>query len=326
MTRSSILVIYSILSFLIFSFNLSAQKNVIEQINTYGKFDNWSVREIKESGIIGGQTKQLYEFYGNKEVRNTGKTPYKAPQDYIWRTNNVLAVILGIVKTSTTVFPERRGEGYCARIETHLETVKALGIVNMEVCCQGAMIVGALPEPITDTKNPMSKVFYGVPFNERPKALLFDYKADVGYQTIRATGFSPKKEMGYPDFAQALIILQKRWEDDKGNVYAKRVGTGIEIINKSTHQWINDFRLEVHYGDITKKPFFKKHMDLNNDPDTAYRVLNSKGKNVIVNEVGWASKDETPNYLIISFLSSTGKAFYGGVGNTLWIDNVRLEF
>ncbi len=325
MKRSSFLILYWILS-LIFSFNLSAQKKVIEQINSYGKFDKWSVREIKESGIIGGQTTQLYEFYGNQEVRKTGKTPYKAPEGYIWRTNNVLAIILGIVKTNTTVFPEKRGDGYCARIETHLETVKALGIVNMEVCCQGAMMIGALPEPITDTKDPMSKVLYGLPFYERPSALVFDYKAEVGCETIRATGFSPQKRMGYPDYAQAVIILQKRWEDSNGNVNAKRVGTGIEVFNKSTSNWVNGHRLQVHYGDITNKPFYKDYMGLNNDPDKAYRTLNSRGKNVIVNEVGWAEPDEAPNYMIIYFLSSTGKAFHGGVGNTLWLDNVRLEF
>ncbi len=325
MTRSSFLVIYCIFS-LVFSFNLSAQRQIIEQINSYGKFDNWSVREIKESGIIGGQTKHLYEFYGNQEIRPTGKTPYKAPEGYYWRTNNVLAVILGIVKTNNTVFPEKRGDGYCARIETHLETVRALGIINMDVCCQGALIIGALPEPITDTKDPMSKVFYGIPFYEKPKALIFDYKAEVGNETIRATGFSSLKKMGYPDYAQALIILQNRWEDAQGNVYAKRVGTGIEFFTKNTSQWINDHRLEVHYGDISKKPFFKSYMDLNNDPETAYHALNSRGKNVIVKEVGWAAPDEKPNYMIIYFLSSTGKAFYGGVGNTLWLDNVCLEF
>ena len=202
-------------------------------------------------------------------------------------------MVTGVVKTSTTVFPEPRDSGYCARIETHVEKVSALGIVNMEVTCQGAMLVGALEEPIKDTKSPMSKVIYGVPYNGRIKSLTFDYKADVGHETVRGTGFSPLKNMGYPDYPSVTVILQKRWE--------------------------------VGYGDITGEEYYEDYMGLNNDEETAYHCINSSGKNVVVEETGWASPDEQPNYLIVIFLSSSGKAFYGGIGNTLWIDNVRLE-
>ena len=116
-----------------------AQESVVRQINEVGKFDKWCVREIKESAIIGGQTEYLYEFYGNQDTLVTGKKPFKAPEGYIWRTNNVLAVVAGVVKTNNTVYPEKRGDGYCARIETHIEEVKALGIVNMDVTCQGVL-------------------------------------------------------------------------------------------------------------------------------------------------------------------------------------------
>ena len=160
---------------------LSAQESTIKKINEVGRFDHWCVREVKESGIIGGQTKYLYEFYGNQDTLVTGKTPFKAPDGYMWRTNNVLAIVAGVVKTNNTIFPEKRGDGWCARIETHIEEVKALGIVNMDVTCQGALLVGELPEPITTTKDPMAKVFYGFPFNGSPKAVRMDYKADVGH-------------------------------------------------------------------------------------------------------------------------------------------------
>jgi hypothetical protein len=40
-----------------------AQSDIVEMINEYGKFDNWCRREIKESSLIGGDTKYLYEFY-----------------------------------------------------------------------------------------------------------------------------------------------------------------------------------------------------------------------------------------------------------------------
>lgn len=303
---------------------LRAQESVVRKINDFGRFDDWCLREVKESGIIGGNTKYLYEFYGDQDTLVTGKTPFKAPKDYLWRTNNVLAIVAGVVKTNNTVFPEKRGDGYCARIETHIEEVKALGIVNMEVTCQGALLVGVLPEPITTTKDPMSKVLYGVPFTGSPKALRLDYKADVGNEVIRGTGFSKLKPMGYPDYAEITVILQKRWEDEDGNVHALRVGTGIERIMEDVPQWKNGYEVKVHYGDITSQPFYKEYMGLKTDPETAYHALNSKGKNVIISEDGWAAPGTEPTHLMIHIISSCGNAFYGGVGNTVWVDNVQI--
>lgn len=305
---------------------VSAQpRDAVDLINEYGDFDRWCAREVKESGIIGGKRKLLYEFYGNYETSVCDREPFAGPEWYLWRTNNVLAVVAGVVKTSTTVFPEPRDSGYCARIETHVEKVSAFGIVNMEVTCQGAMLVGALEEPIKDTKSPMSKVIYGVPYNGRIKSLTFDYKADVGHETVRGTGFSPLKNMGYPDYPSVTVILQKRWEEPDGSVKALRVGTAIHRFTENSSEWVNGFEMKVGYGDITGEEYYEDYMGLNNDEETAYHCINSRGKNVVVEETGWASPDEQPNYLIVIFLSSSGKAFYGGVGNTLWIDNVRLE-
>lgn len=314
----------TIIAGLLSCISLSAQNQIVESLNRYGTLDSWSVRQIKESGLIGGQTKYLYEFYGNRDTTAT-KEPFTAPEGYLWRTNNVMAVVAGITKTNNTVFPEPRNGGYCARIETHIETVKAIGIINMDVVCQGAFILGTLNEPIKDTKNPMAKVLYGVPFEGRPTALVFDYKADVGHEAIRGTGFSKLKNLGYPDYPEIAIILQKRWEDEEGNVHALRVGTGIERITENVPDWVDGHRIDVHYGDISSEPFFKDYMDLNNNPERAFHTLNGKGDNVIVTEEGWAAPEEQPNFMIIKFISSYGKAFYGGVGNTLWIDNIRIE-
>lgn len=322
--RYTILYCIFLLSALLCQNESQARSGVVGKINSYGTFDRWCVREIKESGLIGGQTKYLYEFYGNMDTLRTGKTPYSGPEDYLWRTNNVLAVVAGVVKTNNTVYPERRGDGYCARIETHVEEVKALGVVNMDVTCQGALMLGVLPEPIRDTKDPMAKVFYGLPFDGRPKALKLDYKADVGHEVIRGTGFSKLKPMGYPDYPEIIVLLQKRWEDEDGNIHALRVGTGKERILKDVPEWIDGHEVVIHYGDITGKSFYQDYMGLNNDPETAYHALNSKGKNVLVSEDGWAEAGDQPNWMIILFMSSSGKAFYGGVGNTLWVDNVSV--
>lgn len=303
---------------------LLAQNDVVERINAYGKFDLWSLREIKESGIIGGRTKYLYEFYGAQDTVVTGKQPYRSPDDYPWRTNNVLAIVAGVVKTNNTVYPEPRDSGFCARIETHIEEVKAMGVINMDVVCQGALMIGALPEPIKDTKSPMAKVLYGIPFKGRPTVLRFDYKADVGHEVVRGTGFSKLKPLDYPDSAEVTFILQKRWEDEDGHVHALRVATGIERFSESASEWVNGHELKLHYGDISREPFYDKFMGLKTDPETAYHALNSKGKNVVVEEEGWAEPGTEPNYLILHFVASCGKAFYGGVGNTLWVDNVEI--
>lgn len=303
---------------------LCAQDHIVEQLNRYGTLDEWSVRSVKESGIIGGNVKYLNEFFGDRDTVET-REPFTPPDGYFWRTNNVLAVVAGVTKTSNTVFPEARGDGYCARIETHVESVKAIGIVNMDVICQGAFILGALPEPIRNTKDPMAKVLYGIPFEGRPVALVYDYKADVGHEAIRGTGFSRLKNLGYPDYPEIAIILQKRWEDADGNVHALRVGSGHDRIMENVSEWKNGHRLAVHYGDISGEPFFEDYMGLMTDPERAFHTINSKGENVTVLEEGWAPADEQPNFMIIKFLSSCGKAFYGGVGNTLWIDNIRLE-
>ena len=307
-----------------FGGHIHAQTDVVGLINEYGKFDNWCVREIKESALIGGHTKYLYEFYGNQDTTFTGKTPYISPSDYLWRTNNVLAVVAGVVKTNNTVYPEPRGEGYCARIETHIEEVKALGIVNMDVVCQGAFVVGVLPEPIKDTKSPMAKVFYGVPYDGMPKALRFDYKADVGHTAVRGTGFSKLKVLDYPDSAELTFMLQKRWEDEEGRIHALRVATGIERFYENQSEWVNGHEVVLKYGDITGDSDYEPYMGLKADLETAYHALNSKGENVIVEEDGWAEPGTVPNFMILNFISSCGKAFYGGVGNTLWIDNVEI--
>jgi hypothetical protein len=66
------------------SVTLKAQNDIIRQINEYGNFDRWCVREITESNIIGGATKYLYEFYGNPtDTLRTGKEPFVAPKDIL---------------------------------------------------------------------------------------------------------------------------------------------------------------------------------------------------------------------------------------------------
>ena len=68
----------------------------------FGDFDNWLSREVKESAILGGAEKTLYEVTNaktwerNKPYVNQGGSP--------WATSNVLTHVFGIVKTNTSVY------------------------------------------------------------------------------------------------------------------------------------------------------------------------------------------------------------------------------
>ena len=50
-----------------------------------------------------------------------------------WATSNVMAKVAGVVKTNTSVFPEKRGDGMCARMETRYERVKAVSYTHLDV-------------------------------------------------------------------------------------------------------------------------------------------------------------------------------------------------
>lgn len=289
----------------------------------YGDMDNWIVREIHESGIIGGNTKWLYELgpsdtiVGNTAFRNMGGSP--------WATSNVMAKVAGVVKTNTSVFPEKRGDGMCARMETRYESVKVFGLVDIEVIAAGSVFLGTVHEPIKGTKNPQAMLQSGVPFSKKPKALRFDYKVKAAPEKnrVRSTGFSRKSTVAGQDSLAVILLLQKRWEDEDGNVYSKRVGTMVQRYTESTPDWVNDATYPILYGNITSKPEYKPYMRI--QVEERY-TLNSKGKSVPIQEVGWAEPGEAPTHMVLQFTSSHGGAYIGSPGNTFWIDNVELIY
>ena len=289
----------------------------------YGDMDNWIVREIHESGIIGGNTKWLYELgpsdtiVGNTAFRNMGGSP--------WATSNVMAKVAGVVKTNTSVFPEKRGDGMCARMETRYESVKVFGLVDIEVIAAGSVFLGTVHEPFKGTKNPQAMLQSGVPFSKKPKALRFDYKVKAAPEKnrVRSTGFSRKSTVAGQDSLAVILLLQKRWEDEEGNVYSKRVGTMVQRYTESTPDWVNDATYPILYGNITSKPEYKPYMRI--QVEERY-TLNSKGKSVPIQEVGWAEPGEAPTHMVLQFTSSHGGAYIGSPGNTFWIDNVELIY
>ena len=255
---------------------VSAQQHEVEMI-PFGNMDQWIDRQIKESGIIGGATKNVYAIGPTATVTET--KAYKNMGGSPWATSNVMARVAGITKTNTSVFPEKRGDGFCARMDTRMESVKVFGIVDITVLAAGSMFLGEVHEPITDVEG--------------------------------------------KDFPEVNLFLQKRWEDEKGNIYAKRVGTMV-VRYYTTTDWHNNATYSIMYGDITGDPAYKAHM-MRLQVEERYAV-NSKGESVPIKEVAWGTEDDVPTHLLLQFTSSHGGAYIGSPGNSLWIDNVKLVY
>lgn len=292
----------------------------------YGDFENWVTRNIPESRIIGGKTKTLYEIAPNATIN--GDKVYSNQGGSPWATSNIMAKVMGITKGSNAVFPDRRETGgRCCKMTTLMEQCKALGIINVDVVVAGSIFLGKFFEPVKSTSEPYSKMEMGIPYTGRPKALRFDYKVEVpkGGGRVYSSGFGKKKTLPGTDNAEVYIILQRRWEDEDGNLYAKRVGTGREHFGRSTQGWVNGHKLPVLYGDITSRPDYKSWMGLIPE-DKSYYARNSKGKMVPVKEVGWDSPDATPTHLMVMASAGSGTAYIGTLGLTLWLDNVGLVY
>ncbi|MBR6141236.1 MAG: PCMD domain-containing protein [Bacteroidaceae bacterium] len=304
----------------LFSFSVWAEEELIK----FGNFDSWITRTIKESVIVGGKTQTLYEigpkgtYDGARAYTNQGGSP--------WGSSNVYAKVYGVVKTNISVYPDTHRDGQCAKLCTHIVSCKAVGIVNISVLASGSIFLGSLTEPITGTSDPMSKMNSGVPFNRKPKALKFDYKYfSPGGDRIRETGFSRRQTVAGKDRGQVICLLQKRWEDADGNIHALRVGTMYHYFSENTPDWKEGQTFTIHYGDISRESFYQGGMGLMSG-ETGFHALNSKGKCVPIQEEGWAGPEEAPTHIILKFDSSSGGAYVGTIGNTLWVDNVKLVY
>lgn len=273
-----------------------------------GNFENWTSQTIKESGIIGGNTVTLMHL--------------GSP----WGSSNVWAKVSGVTKTNVSVYRDNHpGHGHCVKLYTHIVEAKVLGIINIKVLAAGSIFLGNTIQPITDTKNPMAKLNAGISFKARPKAIVFDYKTHiVKGNRIRQNGITKGSSVAGQDMADCILYLQKRWEDKNGHIYAKRVGTMVHRFNSTTN-WRNNQSFTIQYGDIRGKGFYSSAWALTSGATTKY-ARNSKGRMVPVREVGWAAANETPTHMVLQFDSSHGGAYIGTVGNTLWVDNVRLAY
>ncbi len=318
---------YLTVIFILITGVLSAQENYKidsnpsnEQIR-YSKLDLWYYRTVQESSIVGGETKKLYEV--GKPENNSENSSETKDKLSPWATTNIHAKI-GVELGNTCVFPEKTEDGFCCRMETKIRAVNIIGL-KFKVLVSGALFLGEVIEPVKSIQNPIQKLNHGIPFSGKPKAVNFSYKYSPGQNRIKSV-FSSESVQG-ADKAEFCFILQKRWEDEKGNVYAIRIGGTRNFLNGTNNSWVKDTTVNIYYGDITNEPFYdEKTMGLIPQVNELY-VKNSKGKMVPLIETGWDTKNEKPTHLIMYFSSSyEGIQYIGSPESVLWVDNINLNY
>ena len=289
----------------------------------FGDFEHWTVRHIKESAILGGKVKTLYVVGPDETIDGNSTYDYSRT---IWASSNAYARVSGVNKTSVTVEPEDGPTGRCARLDTRFAECKVAGLVEIRVLATGALYWGRMLEPVTGVKNPYAFMDWGIPFTKRPSALVLDGKAELPNTgvLVRGTTFSQKEFPG-DDPCQIMLILQQRWEDEDGSIHALRVGTAFRRIGKSTGGWIRDLRVPVVYGDARKDAGYRDYMGLLQGSRQLYAV-NSRGKKKPILEEGWADPAAPVTHAILQITAGSRGAFTGALGNTLWVDNIRLEY
>lgn len=290
----------------------------------FGDFNSWIIRDIKESAIIGGNEKRLYEIGPNAVIQ--GNIPYVPDRSTPWATSNVYAKVSGVSKGSNAVYPYKRSENNMAvKLCSQLESVKALELINMDVMVAGSLFLGRMFEPISSTKKPYTKMEVGIPFTGRPDAFVLDYKIDLPSidTRTRSTGFGKKQILPGRDTPVVFILLQRRWEDAAGNIHAARVATGGEIFKKAT-DWVNGHEIPLFYGNCSAQAGYE-WLGLRNG-DRAYYARNSKGKLVPVMEETWDSPDAVPTHAVVMISSGNGDPYIATPGTTLYVDNAGFKY
>jgi len=291
------------------------------QLN-YSSLDFWYARKVKESILLSGKTIDLYGVGVVNLKSDFFDTKLKDPKSP-WGTTNIYSKMV-LDLANTRVFPEKRGAGYCCRMETAIRKDNIAGL-KVEVLIAGTLFVGDLIEPVRGLKDPLKNVSQGIPFTKKPKAVKFDYKYRVGNQRVKAI-YSVDPAEG-TDKAEFCMILQKRWEDKNGNVFATRIGGARQFFTGTVSQWIKDATFQVSYGDVTRLPEYDaKTMGLIPGVGEVY-VKNSQNKMVPLVETGWGKPEDVPTHLIFYFTSSyQGILYQGSPESVFWVDNIEFVY
>lgn len=288
----------------------------------YSSLDNWYSRKLKESSILSGNTIDLFEV-GKVSMDADSFDLNLKDNTSPWGTTNIYAKMVFDIGT-TRVIPEKRNNGYCARLESKIRKDNIVGL-KLEVLLAGTLFLGELAEPVHGIKDPEKNVSQGIPFTQKPAAVKFDYKYHLGKNRVEAT-YDIKQVEG-EDKAEFCVILQKRWEDKDGNVFATRIGGTRQFFSGTHEEWINAAKFPIYYGDVTNFPEYdEKIMGLIPGVGVVY-VKNSKGKMVPLVETGWGSADDTPTHMIMYFTSSyEGIKYVGSTESVFWVDNIELVY
>lgn len=297
-----------------------------QELLPLGDFENIQVRQIKESGIIGGNFKILYAIASGDTIKEN--IPFVYDSVTIWATSNAYAKVMGIEKGSCSVEPDISHDGSrCLRLDTKLERVKVLGMLDLEVLVSGSIFLGNKNEPITGANDPYRFINMGMPFTKRPKALVLDYKCLISPENhvMKYTGLGNGKCIeNVQDQGEFIVYLQRRWEDTEGNIYATRIATLRHRLTEDVPEWQKDAFFQLHYGNIEQTSYYQPYMGLMSDGP--FKARNSKGEMKIIKEIGWEDADVEPTHIILMLTTGNQGAFIGTLGNTLWVDNVRLEY
>lgn len=291
-----------------------------EEMIPYGDMDQWIVRYIKESKILGGATKTLYAIGSTDTIRENGV--YIPAEDNPWGCSNTYAKWIVETAAGGAVQPEPRGVGYACRMENKITHIN---VGDMYVMVTGSIFLGKNLEPagIIAKSKPFTIIDFGVPFTGHPTALRLDYKAKVeDSDVVTSTARNkPEQEVGR-DCAEIFVFFQHRWEDPTtGKIYARRVGTASERIYHDISEWINNHDIPIRWGNISNDPDFQPYEKLNK---SVMMARNSHGKMVEIEEVGF-SLDE-PTHVIMQISSSCAGVFRAHEGNKLWVDNLRWVY
>ena len=291
-----------------------------EEMIPYGDMDQWIVRYIHESKLLGGATKTLYAIGPTDTIHENGA--YVPIDGNPWGCSNTYAKWIVETAAGGAVQPEPRLDGYACRMENKIERIN---FGDMHVMVTGSIFFGQNLEPagIVAKSKPFTIVDFGVPFTEHPVALRLDYKAKIeDSDSVTSTVHNkPEQEPGR-DHAEVFVFLQHRWEDPKtGKIYARRVGTASERIYHDIPEWINNHDIPIRWGDITNDSLFHSHEQLNK---SVMMARNSQGKMVEIEEVGFGL--EEPTHAILQISSSCAGVFRAHEGNILWVDNLRWVY
>lgn len=312
--------IFSAIGLLAVILPVSAQK--IETFE-FGDMNQWITRNVTESVVIGGKQRHLYAIGPTETIDGDESLDDKGSP---WRTSNVVAKVSGVCKASNTVYPFPRNPGdTCAKLCTQIERVKVLGLINVDVLVAGTIFLGKMVEPVSGVSQPFEKMEMGIPFTDRPKSLVLDYKLDMPLNDtrVRATGFGGKKTFSGHDSASVLVLLQRRWEDSDGTLHAARVGTGGELFSEGD-QWNDAHKVKIRYGDCSGVPEME-WLGLRKDEDAFY-ARNSRGDLVPVHEELWDKASGKPTHMIVLISSGNGEPYEGTEGLTFYVDNIGLEY